>query len=79
MKIAAFDIIEFHEYYDPALGITPSGPFNENFNTLGFESLYFVNNLGSMALAYVVYCISLTFMMLLSLCAWQSRRIKDLV
>ena len=70
MTIAAFDIIEFHEFYDPALGITPSGPLNPNFNTLGFESLYFINNLGSMALAYVIYGLALIFFKILSLCTF---------
>ena len=37
------------------LSIEPTEPFNEQFETLGFESLYILNNMGTMTAFYLCY------------------------
>ena len=46
--IAAFDIYEVGEHFDEwFVNLPPSEPVNEKFETVGMESLYFMNNMGS--------------------------------
>jgi hypothetical protein len=65
MKIAAFDIIDTAKYWDKWLNQTETDGLNENFNSLGFDSMWFMNNMGTMFLAYIVYfiCIGLFFIL----------------
>lgn len=65
MKIAAFDIIDTAKYWDKWLNQTDTDALNENFNSLGFDSMWFMNNMGTMFLAYIVYfiCIGLFFIL----------------
>ena len=53
-KIAAFDVFEIGEYVDEFLDLLPSEPVNEKFETIGLESLYFINNLGSFFLIVTI-------------------------
>ena len=57
-KIAAFDLLEFEyfnfgDFMDSILDLIPTGPINSKFEAIGFESLYFINNLGSFFLVLV--------------------------
>ena len=45
--IAAFDFIDIGEYVNSVLKLMPKDPVNEKFETMGLESTYFINNLGS--------------------------------
>ena len=40
-------MFEIGEYVNNALELLPTDPVNEKFETIGLESLYFINNLGS--------------------------------
>jgi len=53
MQIAAFEVLELGPYLDEYLGMKPSEPINEYFETMGLESIYFMNNLGSFTLVIV--------------------------
>jgi len=55
MKIAMFDYIDTGPYVDSLLGQKSVLPDDPNLEILGFESIYFLNNLGTLALFYVVY------------------------
>jgi len=55
MSIAAFDFFEVGPYLDKLLNLEPSDPVNGNFEAVGFESVYFLHNLGTLVLAFVVY------------------------
>ena len=55
MSIAAFDFIEFGDIIHEAFSIEATDPINDQFNSVGFESQYFLNNLGTIALFYIVY------------------------
>ena len=52
MEIAAFDIYEVDEPLDKMLNVAPTGPFRPGFETVGFESIYLINNLDALNFAY---------------------------
>ena len=54
-QVAAFDFIEIDDYMNDFLKIPPAAPYNENFESLGMESTYMLNNLGSLLLIYLSY------------------------
>ena len=58
MEIAAFDIYEIGEPLDKLLNLEPSEPFNERFATVGFESIYLLNNLGTLNFAYLIWILA---------------------
>ena len=55
MEITAFDIIETTDTLDYLLGIQSKSPENENFATLGLESIFVVNNMGTLFIAYIMW------------------------
>ena len=58
MEITAFDIIETADTLDHLLGIQSKSPENENFATLGLESIFVVNNMGTLFIAYIIWLFS---------------------
>ena len=52
-SIAAFDVFEIGEYVDEYLELVPEDPVNEKFETIGMESKYYINNMGSFFLTLV--------------------------
>jgi hypothetical protein len=53
MQIAAFDILPTDDFYADYTNIEETDPINENFDSVGFSSLFFLYNLGSMAVAII--------------------------
>lgn len=45
--IAAFDFFEIGDYLNDWFGLDSKDPVNEKFETIGMESIYFMNNLGT--------------------------------
>jgi hypothetical protein len=41
-------------------------PFNENFAAIGFESIYFMNNMGSLLIGFLIYFLGLFGTLILS-------------
>ena len=54
-QIAAFDFYETGEIIEKYLEIESTEPFNANFEELGFESTYILNNLGTLILFFITY------------------------
>jgi len=69
MKVAAFDVIETTPYWDSLLSLDPTVPVNQNFEALGYESLYFLQNLGSLVLIFAGYFLCLMLLLLLKCCS----------
>jgi len=65
MSIAAFEVVDTKPYLDKYLGLEPSEPLNSNFEALGFESVYVLHNMGTLALAFVIYAAAVAFSYLL--------------
>lgn len=55
LKIASFDIIDLTPRLDKMLRLNATEPLNQNFEALGFGSLYFLNNMNSMLIGFLVY------------------------
>ena len=54
-QIAAFDLIEIKPQINEYLDLVPTGPVNDKFESLGLESKYFINNLGTFFLIIMIY------------------------
>lgn len=46
-QIASFDIFDIGDYVDEYLQLEDTDPVNIEFETLGFDSQWFINNIGS--------------------------------
>jgi len=55
MKIAMFDYVDTGPYVDALLDQKYSFPDDPNLEILGFESIYFLNNLGTLVFFYIMY------------------------
>ena len=64
--IAAFDFFEIGDPYNEWFGMEPTAPLNANFEAIGFESLYFIHNLGTLFLTLLLIPLILVFIALLS-------------
>jgi hypothetical protein len=51
-------------------------PFNENFAAIGFESIYFMNNMGSLLIGFLIYFAGVLLILLLSLFLNGRSRLK---
>lgn len=55
MAIAAFDFYDFTDIIHDIFALEPTESFSSNFETIGFESLYFLINMGSIFIIYLIY------------------------
>ena len=68
MEIAAFDIIEIGEPLDKMLSVEPTDPINQNFEAVGFESIYLLNNMGTLSIAYFIWMAAALFTIIIKCC-----------
>ena len=52
--IAAFDFFEIDGYLNDWFELMPKDPVNEKFETIGVESVYFMNNLGTFVILLAI-------------------------
>ena len=64
--IASFELFDTNPYLDRQFGLAPSDPLNSSFEAGGFESAYFLHNLGTLPFAFVLYIIAVGFSFALS-------------
>ena len=64
-NIAAFDIFDISEYLDDVLELSPTGPASAQLETVGFESLYFMHNLGTFTIVIIGYTLLVMLWLLL--------------
>ena len=65
MEIAAFDFYDFSDVIHDNFQISQTDPINTNFETIGFESSYFLNNMGTMFLFYMFYILCILVKLIL--------------
>ena len=73
--IAAFDILEIGEYVEEILDLMTKEPVNEKFEAIGFESTYFINNLGSFIFLPIGYVLLILLWITLYPCKNKSFRL----
>ena len=54
-QIAAFEVYETGDAVNAGLGLPEKPGLSPNFEELGFESIYFINNMGTMIFFHAVY------------------------
>ena len=64
-KIASFDIVDLDPFINKVLNLNETEPFNDNFDAIGFGSMFFLNNMGSLLIGFVFYFIGLIAMFIL--------------
>ena len=74
-KIASFDIVEVGPYINSILHLNDTEPLNQNFDALGFNSMYFLNNLGTLLLGFILYFLSIALHLILDFCVDNNPRI----
>lgn len=62
--IASFDFVDLDPTINKMLKLNSTEPFNDNFGSLGFESIYLLNNLGSLLLGFIYYFLSIVFLLI---------------
>ena len=76
LKIASFDIVDLEPYFNKLLNLKESESLNPNFSALGFDSIYFLNNMNSMVIGFLSYFIMILLLLLLDPFQSCSRRIS---
>ena len=79
-SIAAFEIYDFGDHIHDLLDIPATEPFSDNFEELGFESRYMLNNMGTMLLLYISYPILMLLHLILEkfcLCTLCCERVSE--
>lgn len=62
--IASFDFVDLDPTINKMLKLNSTDPYNDNFGSLGFQSIYLLNNLGSLLLAFIYYFLSIVFLLI---------------
>jgi hypothetical protein len=78
LKIASFDIVNLEPYLNKFLNLKESESLNPNFNALGFDSIYFLNNMNSMVIGFMSYFIMILLLLLLDPFQSCSRKISSI-
>jgi len=68
MTVAAFEFIDTKPFLNRVLQLPHTDPLNSNFEAIGLESKYFLHNLGTVALAYVLFLVSVALSTLCRQC-----------
>ena len=69
LPIVAFDLIPTDEFYDKYLNLPLSEPINQNFKALGYDSRYFIRNIGSIGIYFLLYpCVQILSFTIGKLC-----------
>ena len=68
MTIASFDIIPTDDLYASMFKLPESEPINQNFEIIGYESIYFVMNLGSLFIFMSMIPIAAIIALILGIC-----------
>ena len=58
-KIASFDIIDMDPIINKLLNLNETEPLNANFEAIGFQSMHFLNNMGSLTIGFLIYFVGL--------------------
>jgi len=76
MELASFNILPMQDFYDKYLPRPEwDEPLNDKFNNLGFESTFFLNNMGTMVIGIaMIPLLSLLLLVLIPL-SRRSRKI----
>jgi len=69
MSVVAFEVYDTGDIVNATLSLEEVNPVNENYNTVGFESVYFINNMGTLFIVFMMYPVMMLLEYLLGLVA----------
>ena len=69
-KIASFNLINVEPLINKILHLNQTLPLDQNFGALGFNSLYFMNNMGSLLIAIFIICVGIVFLFCIDNYVW---------
>ena len=72
-KIAAFDVFEVEDTVNYLLDLQPTDPIDANFEAIGFESIYFLNNLGPLMVVFLIYPVAVVIQVTLKVVVCGSK------
>jgi hypothetical protein len=78
MDVSSFDILPTDEFYDKHAVVTESAPVNDNFKSLGFGSMSFMYNMGSLMAAMMSIPLLMFFTRLLKYCKHKAPKVLRL-
>ena len=58
LEIAHFDIIEVSEYYEQVFEMPPTDALTPSLERIGFETYYFIYNLGAFSILVVSFIVA---------------------
>lgn len=76
MEIAAFDFVDFGDTIHDTFEIEETEPIDVNFNSIGFESQYFLVNMGTMVVFYLIYLVLALLVSVLACCGRCSKSLE---
>jgi len=65
LQIASFDIIDVDYYFRAIFGVPGTEPVSLNFEMVGFEGTYFISNMGTLFITYLLGALLLGFLWLM--------------
>ena len=71
-QIAAYDVFEIGDYVNDTLELFHTDPVNEKFESIGLETLYFINNLGSFFLVVMFDLLVCLLILITQFLIWLS-------
>ena len=77
-EIASFDLINIEPYINWILRLEETEPFNSNFDAIGFGSMYFLNNMNSLLLAFVFYFLQILLSLVVDRLQIKHKRLNNL-
>ena len=78
MEISAFELFEIGDTLNYLMNLEPTEPFNRNFERVGLESIYLLNNLGTLNFFYFAWTIAALITLALKLFIYESEKIRTL-
>ena len=78
MQIAAFDLIEINGPLNYLLDLKPTGPLNQNFGAIGFESIFLINNMGTLGIAFLVWLLLAIIYFITRPCRYFSEKVTEI-
>ena len=79
IKIASFDIISTDSTINKLLNLNSTNAFNANFDGMGFSSMFFMNNMGTMFLTFIFYSIAIFGLFMLDKCLSNFQKIGKFI
>ena len=77
LSIAHFDLIEVGEYFEQWFETPPTQPLTQSLERIGFETSYFIYNLGTLSIIMACFFINMLLLICLSRKSYCGKQAED--